>query len=294
MLCRSTPTASLVALTACAGGARSESAFSRRKLPGRLSASSAISAIVMRTIDRARCDVGGGTDSSDQYLLASKKLPQAWHLHCIVITWLPKSEMISVSTDRQNGHGAVGSLPRSRGLSTGRHVALFRKALQHVERRLVDGAGPGSPPNRFPAAPVDRGRRSGTVEPLREHSAQVAHTMGQLARTLQLVDISVLRADPLHRLAPGAVDRRARVHLVPPAAAMQRVIALFLEHLLEPAAQNFHIAIGQPLGHQSECAVLPCIGGAELTPLRPGSVQIGHVRVVRGIIHRTVRGSQLP
>jgi hypothetical protein len=55
----------------------------------------------------------------DQYLLASKKLPQAWHLHCIVITWLPKSEMISVSVDLQNGHAGFG-------LSTGRHVSLFR------------------------------------------------------------------------------------------------------------------------------------------------------------------------
>jgi len=45
-------------------------------------------------------------------LLASKKLPQAWHLHCIVITWLPKSEITLVSADPQNGQRGFDSLPR--------------------------------------------------------------------------------------------------------------------------------------------------------------------------------------
>jgi hypothetical protein len=43
-------------------------------------------------------------------LLASKKLPQPRHLHCIVITWLPKSEITSTSDDLQNGQ-AVGLIP---------------------------------------------------------------------------------------------------------------------------------------------------------------------------------------
>jgi len=54
-------------------------------------------------------------DDWHQYLLASKKLPQAWHLHCIVITWLPNREITSVFVDLQNGHVGFGSLPRSRG-----------------------------------------------------------------------------------------------------------------------------------------------------------------------------------
>src|SRR5438128_12193717 len=96
--------------------------------------------------------LGGGGGGGSQYLLASKKLPQAWHLHCIVITWLPNSEITSVSFDRQNGHRASprSSLPpcgvnlppppagegRGGGLSTCRHVALFGEPLQHLERRL--------------------------------------------------------------------------------------------------------------------------------------------------------------
>src|SRR5207248_1103345 len=106
-----------------------------------------------------------------QYLLASKKLPQAWHLHCIVITWLPNSEITSVSADRQNGHGGFSSLPRSRGragwgLSTRRHVALFGEALQHLERRLVDTARLDSPADRLPTVPLEPARRSLPVEPL--------------------------------------------------------------------------------------------------------------------------------
>src|SRR6266566_4366046 len=133
---------------------------------------------------------GGG-----QYLLASKKLPQAWHLHCIVITWLPNREITSVSFDRQNGHRALprSSLPpcgvnfppppagegRGGGLSTCRHVPLFREALQHL-------------------------------------------------------DVRVFRTDPLQRVPPRPLERGAGVHLLHPAPAVQRVVALLLKHLLEP------------------------------------------------------------
>src|SRR5713226_1379468 len=46
-----------------------------------------------------------------QYLLASKKFPQARHLHCIVITWLPNNEMTSVSFERQNGNFRASTPP---------------------------------------------------------------------------------------------------------------------------------------------------------------------------------------
>src|ERR1700737_5273936 len=60
--------ASLVALTACAGGFRSESAFSSRNALGRLSASSAMSAIVIRTIARALAEIAGGISESSLVL----------------------------------------------------------------------------------------------------------------------------------------------------------------------------------------------------------------------------------
>src|ERR1700737_4372052 len=188
----------------------------------------------------------------DQYLLASKKLPQARHLHCIVITWLPKSEITTVSADLQNGHAgpsahASGALmPSERlrrsawGLSTGRHVSLFREALQHVERRLIDAARLGSPADRLPTSPLDGGLRCAGVEAFFQQPSQVAHAVGQLAAAMQLIDVTVFRSDPFHRFPPRAPDRRTRLHLAHPAPAMERVIALFLEHLLEPAAQRFH------------------------------------------------------
>src|ERR1700694_373905 len=144
-----------------------------------------------------------------QYLLASKKLPQARHLHCIVITWLPKSEITTVSTDRQNGqpgpsaHASGALVPCERlrrsapGLSTGRHVPLLRETLQHVEGRLVDAASLGSPADRFPAAPFEGGLRGAAVEPLFQQSPQVAYAVGQLAAAMQLIDVPVFRSDPL-------------------------------------------------------------------------------------------------
>src|SRR5437870_12696765 len=128
--------------------------------------------------------LAGGGRGGGQYLLASKKLPQAWHLHCIVITWLPNREITSVSFDRQNGHRALSrsSVPpcgvnfppppalegRGGGLSTCRHVALFGEPLQHLERRRVDAARLSSPADRFPAAPLEPARRRLDVEPLFE------------------------------------------------------------------------------------------------------------------------------
>jgi hypothetical protein len=52
----------------------------------------------MHRFSTATPNCGSQTDDRNhQYLLASKKLPQARHLHCMVITWLPNNEMISVS-----------------------------------------------------------------------------------------------------------------------------------------------------------------------------------------------------
>src|SRR6266480_887069 len=186
---------------------------------------------------------GGG-----QYLLASKKLPQAWHLHCIVITWLPNREITSVSLDRQNGHRGVRSVPprgvdlppplagegRGRGLSTCRHVSLFGETLQHLERGLVDAARLGSPADRFPAVPLEPARRDLTVESLFEKTAKVAHAVRQPSRALQFVDVRVFRADPFQRFPPRALERGAGLYLLHPAPAVQGVIALLLQHLLEP------------------------------------------------------------
>src|SRR6266566_3091282 len=184
------------------------------------------------------------------YFLGSMELPQAWHLLWILSTWVPNKEITSVSFDRQNGHRA---LPRSSlplcgvnlppppagqggggGLSTCRHVALFRETPQHLERRLVDAARLSSPADRFPAAPVEPARRSLAVEPFFEEPAQVAHAVRQLSRAMQLVDVRVFRTNPLQRFGPRPLERGAGVHLLHPAPAMQRVIALLLEHLLEP------------------------------------------------------------
>src|SRR5713101_8951163 len=114
-----------------------------------------------------------------QYLLASKKLPQARHLHCIVITWLPNNEMTSVSFDRQKGqlerislppcgagpsaHASGALVPGERlrrsgwglSLGTGWHVPLLGEALQHVERQLVDPTRNDAPADRVPRLPVD-------------------------------------------------------------------------------------------------------------------------------------------
>ena len=96
---------------------------------------------------------------------------------------------------------------------------------------------------------------------------------------MQLVDIRTFGTDPFQRLAPRPVDRRRGLRLPHPASAMQEVVALFLQHLLEAAAQHLDVAVRQRLDHQREGAVQHRIRGHELGPIGPRFVQIGDVRI---------------
>jgi len=53
---------------------------------------------------------------------------------------------------------------------------------------------------------------------------------------VQGVDITTLRTEPGDGLAPGVADRGRGVGLAHPAAAMEIVVVLLLQHLFQPAA----------------------------------------------------------
>src|SRR5207245_4968070 len=91
---------------------------------------------------------------------ASKTVPHARQRYWSVMAWVPNSEMTSASRALQ--WGQAGSVSRPSGLLFGRggRKPLLLQTPQHAEGEVVDGAGPGSPPDRIPSLPVqlDGGR----------------------------------------------------------------------------------------------------------------------------------------
>src|SRR6266550_1373175 len=200
----------------------------------------------------------------------------------MVITWLPKREMTSTSLDRQNGQrtpcadislppcgGGLGWVP----LPTGGHVSLLGEALQHIERRLVDTSRNSAPPSAVPPGPIDGRVGEPVTDPLLQHAAQVGNAVRQFSLTFEPIDVRAFGPEPLERLTPGLLDGASGFRLAHPAPSMQVVIPLFLQHFLEPTAQHLDVA------------------GDELRPVRPGPVEIRHVRV--GPLVRPVRRAEL-
>src|SRR2546428_2947322 len=171
----------------------------------------------------------------------------------MVITWLPKSEMTSVSVDLQKGQRmSLPSCGGGSGLPTGGHVSLFGESLQHVQRRLVNASRRGPPPSAIPSGPID-GRVGGPgTYPLLQLPAQVGNPVRQFSLTFEPIDVRAFGPEPLERLAPGLLDGASGFRLAHPAPSMQVVIALFLQHFLEPAAQHLDVAVDERLDHDRE------------------------------------------
>src|SRR5437588_530532 len=220
----------------------------------------------------------------------------------MVMTWVPKSEIAWASRESQKGQrggGACSGAPPPRpspiegewesrpapiegegisSLSTG-HVAAFRQSLDHVQRRLVDPSVAGTAAVLVPTAPVDADRRLRPVQALPQPGAQLQDRQAEGACSLQLVDVRSLRPEPLDGLPPGARDRFPGVRLLHPAVAVKVVVTLLLQHLPQPGAQDLDLSPGEGLDHQGEGGVEHHVGGDELAPGAPGTVEEGEVAV---------------
>src|SRR5438067_564872 len=213
----------------------------------------------------------------------------------MVMTCVPKSEITWASRESQKGQrgGGACSSPiegewESRpapvegegiaSLSTG-HVAALRQSLDHVQRRLVDPSLAGTAAVLVPTAPVDANRRLRPVQALPQPGAQIEDSQAEGACRLQLVDVRSLRPEPLDGLPPGARDRLAGVRLLHPAVAVKEMVTLLLQHLPQPGAQDLDLAAGEGFEHQGEGGAEDHVGGDELVPGAPGTVEEGDVAI---------------
>src|SRR6266851_10081358 len=155
----------------------------------------------------------------------------------MVITCDPNSEMISTSSAPQNGQRGAGvgesgvfSFP------TGGHVPLLFQAAQHLEGAGINATCPGAPAQRVPSFPVGLHRRRRDRYPFPETGPEVDDAGGELARLMELVHLSPLWSEPFHRFLECSAHLRIAASLAQPAAPMQVVVVLFLQHLPQPAA----------------------------------------------------------
>src|SRR2546430_2416544 len=176
-------------------------------------------------------------------------------------------------------------------LPTGGHVSPLGEALQHIQRRLVDTSWHGAPPSRIPPGPIDGRVGEPLTDPLLQHAAQVGNAVRQFSLTLEPIDFRAFGPEPLERLTPGLLDGASGFRLAHPASSMQVVIPLFLQHFLEPAAQHLDVAVDELLDHDRERAVEHGVRRDEQRPVRPGPVEIRHVRV--GSLVPPVRRAEL-